>query len=191
MPDAVHLALRCSNSAPFLLTALISAKSPIGERNAWEFCLAFHRVLSDRGASGSWRIANLIFWLSFGEQDHPFLTVADICTWTGHSERSARRHLDRLTAGGFIGRRLRSRISTWPGDEYWIPEPILIEAETMRDALNRASPLRPENIHLGDVRPRERHDNPIAALHAPIYSLQDALGDKLVAGATRRLFSAL
>jgi hypothetical protein len=137
VPDAVELAKEC-NRAEFLLAALISAKSPITECGVWELCIAFLRVLGDSGAPGGWRVANLILWLSFweiGNIHYPILTIKDICIWTGHSERSARRHLNGLIARGFIARRARSRISTRPGDEYSIPEPVLIETRAMLEKL--------------------------------------------------------
>jgi hypothetical protein len=131
------LALRC-NQTKFLIVAIVAAKNPIRESILWEFAVTFLGVLQSHGGSGDWRIANLILWLSFGhvgELKNPILTVKDICVWTGHSERSAKRHLKRLLNIGFIARHRRSRSSY----EYSIPEPILGE---MYFALSRP----PESI---------------------------------------------
>jgi hypothetical protein len=144
VPGAVQLALRTTR-IEFVVAALIGSKTQEREHAVWGGCIAYLRVLEDHHALGDWRIANLIFWLSFeeiGEQQNPILTIKDICILTGHSERSARRHLDRLIAGGFIARRHRSRISTWPGDEYSIPHPVLMEARDAYAEIFKDSPIR-------------------------------------------------
>jgi hypothetical protein len=116
VPDAVHLAKE-SNRAAFLRDAIDAAKSPIKDSVVWQLCVAFLRFLEDHGASGDWRVANLILWLSWGQRTRTGeyywvgLTLDEIRIRTGHSEESAKRHLTRLIARGFIERRRRSRIS--------------------------------------------------------------------------------
>lgn len=113
IPPAVQLALRCKRPE-FVVVSVVSAKSPIIERGVWQLSIAFLRLLEDSGAPGDWRVANLVFWLTLGEVGElprpAILSINDICSWTGHSAGSVKRHLKRLIQLGFVARRRRSRL---------------------------------------------------------------------------------